>query len=166
MGAGKSTVGSALAEHLGWTFVDLDEVIERREQVAIPDLFRLHGEARFREMESATLRSVLNESRQAHVLALGGGTFVQPANVKLLRERSVFVVFLETPIATMLARCCGPEKSSTGTRPLAEDPAAFQRLYQQRLPCYRTADLTLSTEGRSAEELARQIALRVDIKLA
>lgn len=162
MGAGKSSVGAALGEHLGWTFRDLDAEIERREGRNIRDIFLLSGEARFREIESATLAELLEGAFTASatlVLALGGGTFAQPGNAALLHSRAVEVVFLETSLETMLQRCCNPaEPEFANLRPLASDRQAFQRLYEERLPLYRGADLTIRTDGREAADVAREIA--------
>src|ERR1051326_3838926 len=77
MGAGKTTVGQALAEHLGWRFVDLDPVIEGRAGLRIPEIFSQHGEARFRELECEALEAAIDSQRsESLVLALGGGAFV------------------------------------------------------------------------------------------
>ncbi len=80
MGTGKTTVGQALARLLGWSFFDLDCEIERRQKLAVREIFRLYGEAAFREIETATMRSVLQQATDPAVLALGGGTFVEPEN--------------------------------------------------------------------------------------
>ncbi len=78
MGCGKSTVGRALADELGWNFADLDKDIERRAQAAIADIFDQQGEAAFRALETALLhervRSV--QSGRPHVISLGGGAFL------------------------------------------------------------------------------------------
>src|SRR5260370_38013393 len=82
MGAGKSSVGRALGERLGWTFVDLDERIERREGRAVAELFRSSGEQKFRRAERAALDVLVKELRSASamIVALGGGAFVQKEN--------------------------------------------------------------------------------------
>lgn len=98
------------------------------------------------------------------VIALGGGTFVQTGNVELLRNAGAHVVFLETPLEEMLERCVvGGESLEENLRPLASAPEAFRALYAQRLSQYRTADLTLSTAGKTAEENAREIASRLQL---
>ena len=76
MGAGKSTVGRRLAQKLGWRFIDLDDEIERREHRPIADIFREHGEPYFRSIERLCLKDVASFSDA--VIALGGGTFIDP----------------------------------------------------------------------------------------
>src|SRR5664280_3270682 len=98
MGAGKTTVGRSLANLLHWSFFDLDYEIELRQKLLVHEIFQLRGESGFREIETATLRWVLQQVSGPTVIALGGGTFVQPANAELLRGRGARVVFLETAI--------------------------------------------------------------------
>src|ERR1700758_2546976 len=75
MGAEKTTVGRALAERLRWKFLDLDDLIEQREQKSVAEIFASSGEAAFRRMESAALSSLLQDRANDSdlVLALGGG---------------------------------------------------------------------------------------------
>jgi shikimate kinase len=159
MGAGKTSIGRALAALLRWTFVDLDQEIEAQEKMPIRDIFRLHGEPRFREMETATLRRMLAEVSSPTVIALGGGTFIQVINAEMLREAGAQVVFLEPTVEEMLVRCrIEPQSSIESQRPLAADPDTFRALYAQRLPQYRKADLTVNTAGQTVEDNARKIA--------
>ena len=69
MGAGKSTVGPHVARALGYFFVDADEEIQRRSRRTIPDLFRVEGEAFFRELEARIVQELTDRSQM--VVALG-----------------------------------------------------------------------------------------------
>src|SRR4051812_2227182 len=86
MGSGKSTVGRMLADRLGWDFIDLDEHIQAREHMTVAAIFAERGEACFREIETAEIRSCLRkiECGIPAVVSLGGGAFVQPGNYELL----------------------------------------------------------------------------------
>ena len=160
MGAGKTTVGRALASLLRWSFFDLDCEVELRHKLLVREIFQLRGESGFREIETATLRSVLQQASGSTVIALGGGTFVQSVNADLLRSRGAHVVFLETAIEELLQRCqAATEHLPQNPRPLAATPEAFRDLYAQRLPFYRTADLTVNATGNAVEELAQEIVL-------
>src|SRR5579871_148086 len=85
MGCGKSTVGRALAEELGWKFTDLDEEIERGAQTTISEIFATRGEPAFRELESAALREHVRVVRMGRpqVISLGGGAFLSEENLVL-----------------------------------------------------------------------------------
>ncbi len=159
MAAGKSTVGRALENLLGWNFYDLDYEIECREKLRIREIFERHGEPYFRRQEAAALRTVLESASAPTVIALGGGTFVQPENAELLRRHRARVVFLEVAVEQLLHRCrAASARCPDNPRPLAEDADAFYALYAQRLPSYRKAELTVSTASKTAEQVARQIA--------
>jgi shikimate kinase len=164
MGSGKTSTGRALAELLGWEFVDLDEEIERHARIPIRELFRKRGEAAFRSVEHDGLRKCLERCSRATIVALGGGAFIQPNNVDLLRASQVRTVFLETPVEEMMQRCGvedGPNPENP--RPLAADASAFRRLYEQRLPSYRAAELTINTSGKTVDQVVREIAERLQL---
>jgi shikimate kinase len=164
MGSGKSSTGAALAELLGWEFVDLDEEIEREQQVPIRRLFWERGETAFRAIEHNALRSCLTRCSKPTILALGGGAFIQRHNVELLEGREVRSVFLETPVEEMLTRCgVEDETDPENPRPLAADAAAFRELYAQRLASYRAANLTIDTSGKAMEIVAGEIVERLKL---
>jgi len=160
MGSGKSTVGARLAQQLGWRFVDLDERIEEAAGISIPQFFERHGEPAFRQFEADQLRATLGraaEFKEATVLALGGGTYAQPGAPEFLRNAGVAVIWLDTPIEVLLARC----STMTG-RPLFRDEASFRALYAQRVASYQLADFRVDGSGEAgavvSEILQRGIA--------
>ena len=136
MGAGKSTLGAALAEQLGRPFVDVDGEIEREEPIA--RIFETGGEAAFRLRESKHALEALGATTPA-VIALGGGAVGTDQIRKALRDRAL-TVLVEIDAEEAWRRVAGE-------RPLAQDEAAFRTLYDQRQPLYddaadaRTADL-------------------------
>src|SRR5208282_4965089 len=77
MGSGKTTVGPLVAERLGWSFVDVDDVIAAEAGCSIPELFRRDGEAAFREREHDAIARLAGGD--ALVLALGGGAIEDAA---------------------------------------------------------------------------------------
>lgn len=164
MGTGKTTVGRALASLLRWSFFDLDCEIELRKKLLVRELFELHGESGFREIETEALRSVLQQAGGPTVIALGGGTFVQPVNVEMLRSRGAHTVFLETEIEELQERCrAADQHMPPNPRPLAGTPEAFRALYAQRLPHYRKADQTVEATGKAVEALAQEIAVSLQL---
>jgi shikimate kinase len=159
MGSGKTSTGEALADLLGWEFVDLDSEIEMREGVAIRALFAQRGEPEFRVIEHAALLDCMGHCDRPTVIALGGGAIVEASNASLVRERRALTVFLETPMEDMLRRCgVEDEVDSENSRPLAADEAAFRDLYEKRLPHYSAAHVTIHTAGKSIAEVAREVA--------
>ena len=100
MGAGKTTVGRDLARALGWSFIDLDSLIEAKLGKKISQIFEELGEAEFRKFETQALREVLKtsdpedhkEEPEPMVVALGGGVFAQEVNRQLMREHGGKVV--------------------------------------------------------------------------
>lgn len=150
MGSGKSTVGPLLARSLGWPFIDLDATIEAGQAMTIREIFERAGEPFFREIE----RAALTEASKAEpaVIALGGGTFVQEANLEFIREMGGATVWLDTPFEELVRRCEGMDN-----RPLFRDLASFRQLLEQRAPYYRLAEYRVSTAGRAPEEVAEQI---------
>jgi shikimate kinase len=155
MGSGKSTVGDLLATALGWPLIDLDTVIEAGQGLSIKEIFENSGEPFFRQVEHAALTA--SSQAEPAVIALGGGTFAQPANVDLIRESGGVTVWLDCPPEILRARCEGMEH-----RPLFRDEQAFTQLFMERVAYYRMADFRISTEGRKPEEVVEQIlSLRV-----
>lgn len=134
MGSGKSTVGRMLARQLRFRFLDTDKLVEEREHAAIPEIFEKHGEAHFRERETAALESL--NGLQGHVLATGGGIVTVPANIALLRSLGLVVLLTADPeeIYRRVSRNSG--------RPLlqVEDPRRrVLDLMATRQPLYESA---------------------------
>jgi shikimate kinase len=160
MGSGKTTVGTLLARQLAWRFVDLDARIEEAAGLSIPEIFERLGEAAFRQMEADQLRAALgraSELKEGTVLALGGGTYAQAGCPEFLRTAGVPVLWLDTPIETLLARCM-----IMPGRPLFRDETSFRTLLAQRVPSYQQADYRVDSSGQPsavvAEILRRGIA--------
>jgi shikimate kinase len=149
MGAGKTTVGRALAKRLQWQLEDIDERIETRERRDIPTIFRQEGEPYFRAAEQQELIALL--LCRGSVVATGGGTIVDPvARELMLRDGAV--IWLDTPFPVILERV-----PLDGSRPLAADRIALESLYNQRLMAYSHAHLRLDAGRTSVEELVDQI---------
>lgn len=140
MGAGKSTIGRRLAEALGREFHDNDMEIEKAAGLSVADIFTIHGEAEFRRGEQRVLERLLKEP--PHVLATGGGAYLNPETRQLLREKAV-TVWLSVDLETLWTRV-----SRRGHRPLlkAADPrGVLSQLFRERVPVYSKADLTVES---------------------
>ncbi|HEX8776353.1 MAG TPA: shikimate kinase [Pyrinomonadaceae bacterium] len=153
MGAGKTTVGAALARRLDCRMLDLDEYIERREGRSVQAIIDEEGEARFRQIEARALREAL-EDDTARIIMLGGGTWMSDDNRALIAEHTGFTVWLDTPF-----ELCWQRITRAGeTRPLARDRQQARRLYQSRRNIYELAQLRMSLrEADDAETIATEI---------
>lgn len=152
MGSGKTTIGTLLAKQLAWRFVDLDERIEESAGLPIPQIFERFGETAFRQIEAEQLRAALgraSELKVGTIVALGGGTYAQTGCPEFLRTAGVPVLWLDSPIEVLLARCM----TMTG-RPLFRDETSFRALYAQRLPSYQLADHRVDSSGDPAQVVA------------
>ena len=143
MGSGKTTVGGALSEELGWSFYDLDNEIEAAAGAKIVDIFVQQGEAGFRRQEHAALERRVRTAQhgQPMVVALGGGAFAQENNFELIRDNGV-TLWLDAPFELVRARVA-PQTH----RPLARDPEKFAALYAERRAAYAQADYRIPVEG-------------------
>jgi shikimate kinase len=156
MGCGKSTVGSALADELGWSFIDLDREIEEREGTTIAQIFDERGEPAFRSIETAALRNRVHnvQSGRPQVISLGGGAFHSEENFELIANNGV-TVWLDCPFSHIERRVAGETH-----RPLARDPEQLRNLFDSRRDGYARAEYrveVLDDDTRSA--VARILAL-------
>jgi shikimate kinase len=157
MGAGKSSVGRALARRLKWRFVDLDRWIEQREHRRIAQIFAQDGEAAFRKMESEALQQALANREVGTVLALGGGAWIQGTNAQGVRAAGAHVIYLDASHDELRDRCA----HKPGRRPLFEDEDRFRQLHEARRSSYMQADWRIDTTGRSPAQVAAELAQRL-----
>ena len=153
MGVGKSTLGEALSERLGYGFVDMDEAIERRAGMKIKEIFATEGEEGFRALEKVVAKELADKDR--HVIACGGGAILYPENVEALRKNSVLIL-LTASIDEIVERTRGSDE-----RPLlnVEDARAeAEALLRKRMPRYlEAADLIIDTTDAPPTQLADEI---------
>ena len=153
MGSGKTRVGQALADRLGWSFRDFDQEIKIRVGLPIPEIFRQHGEDRFREGEEQVGKDLLRNSRC--VLASGGGWPVALGRMEDLPPGTLSVWLKVTPEeAVRRIRKEGP------TRPLlaVDDPVARAgEILAVREPYYAEAHVCLDSMDGTPEALAEEI---------
>jgi shikimate kinase len=153
MGAGKTTVGKLLAQHLNKQFVDCDREVENRSGASIPLIFEIEGEAGFRRRESRLLHELA--SRDNLVLATGGGAVLSEENRKLLASRGT-VVYLRASVQELWLRTRHDKN-----RPLLQGTDVrnkLKTLYIERDPLYREiADIVVDTNRQGVRVLVLQL---------
>src|SRR5262245_40629883 len=152
MGAGKSTVGRRLASALRLPFHDADQEIETAAGCSISDFFERDGEAAVRDGERKVIARLLAGPR--HVLATGGGAFMDPTTRHLIKTQGLSV-WLRAGIDLLMERV-----TKRPTRPLLknEDPrGTMERLMAERYPIYAEADITVDSNGGPHDAIVQQI---------
>jgi shikimate kinase len=141
MGAGKSSVGRRLATRLGVPFKDADSEIELAAGCPVSEIFERFGEPAFRDGERKVIARLLDEP--PHVLATGGGAFIDPGTRARLKESAV-TIWIKAPVDVLLTRV-----KRRDTRPLlrTEDPrGTLEKLLNERAPIYAEADITIESD--------------------
>lgn len=157
MGVGKSTVTKVLASRLGYSRLDLDWSIERREGKTVAELVEAIGIDRFREIETEVLAEILEHPSRA-IIALGGGAWTQERNRILIKEKGCASIWLEATFD----HCWANIRNSKRVRPLAKDKETARKLFEERLSVYCLAEWHFVLQpGLSSADVAMQIAEQV-----
>ncbi len=150
MGCGKTTVGQALAEILGYEFLDTDDLVEKKAGKSIREIFEEKGEKEFRRLESEVVEDLAG--MKSHVIATGGGAVLDPQNRHVFRSLGLGI-YLKASARELYQRI-----KNEDSRPLllnVEDPRAeLKRLLEEREALYLEADIVIDTEELSVEEVA------------
>lgn len=150
MGSGKSCAGRALAERLGWEFIDLDDYIAQKAGRSIPDIFA-EGEEVFRTMETASVREIIAAyADRSLVLALGGGTLETPDAAAAVLSGTL-CIYLEAPAEYLRGWIEGTE----GSRPMLKR-GGWEELLERRRPNYEKAHFTVDAT-QEPEDLLRAL---------
>ncbi|MGZ5648692.1 MAG: shikimate kinase [Usitatibacter sp.] len=157
MGAGKTTLGKALAARLHREFIDTDRILVERTGVPVATIFEIEGEPGFRRRESMALAEIAQ--RNDCVVATGGGIVLASGNRETMRASGT-VIYLRARLESLWERT----RHDT-TRPLLSTPdprGTLQRLLQEREPLYReAAHLGVETGSQSASSLLGRVAAAV-----
>jgi XRE family aerobic/anaerobic benzoate catabolism transcriptional regulator len=148
-GAGKSTLGAALAERLEMPFLELDQIIEQESGLSLSLIFDFRGQSGFRQLERECLEHVIN-TYPRFVLATGGSLVSEPGTFERLLS-SCFTVWLRTSPEEHMRRVI----AQGDMRPMSNNREAMsdlQRILAGRVALYSKADIQVDTAGRSVEE--------------
>lgn len=153
MGTGKSSIGIKLAEKLNMKFVDMDREIEKLTGMTISELFRRHGEIRFRSEEKLMAHKL---SRQKNlVIATGGGVVLKEENIEVLKENGILICLKADP-KDIFERV----RRKRAQRPLLKKNLKvedIENMLKEREPFYAVADLEVNTSGREIDEVVEEI---------
>jgi len=153
-GAGKSTLGRMLAEHIDWSFVELNKEIERQNGLSVAEIIALYGQEGFRRMEQAALVQLLAR-KELMVLATGGGIVSEPVTFDLILN-SFYTIWLKAEPEEHMARV----RKQGDLRPMADDRSAMAELRNilvSREPLYARANAVVDTAGMSVEAAAARL---------
>lgn len=160
MGTGKSTVGRLLSRELGLRFMDLDELIEREAALEVKDIFEVHGEARFRELESSVIERLSSGAYgNGIIISTGGGAVLNEMNRTLLRSFGK-VVCLRASVDEILKRV-----GERTDRPLLARPdkrETIERLLKERDNAYGDSDIAIDTTALSIEQVVKRVVAFIE----
>ena len=160
MGTGKTTVGKAVASKLGYSFVDVDDMIEKEQGVSISRIFSELGESYFRLLERDMVKSLAMKDRL--VISAGGGAVLDTRNVDDLKRVGPLVCLVASP-EEILKRVGG-----STTRPLLRVPdplGKIREMLEDRAPFYALADVTVDTTGCKVDEVAEKVFAAVKARI-
>jgi shikimate kinase len=147
MGSGKSTVGERLAALEQLSFADLDQLIEKKEQKKISEIFSISGEQHFRILEEQMLNEWISQN-QSGILACGGGTPCFGENMEKMRQNGI-TVYLEVDEENLAKRLHYDRESRPLLKNLSPDELLhdISKRLQSRLPFYRKAQISVNAIG-------------------
>jgi len=151
-GTGKSTIGKVLAKNLGLPLIDLDHVVEANAGMSIPQIMKQKGETAFRDLETAALKEIANESES--IVALGGGALLREEN-RQFAESHGRVVLLIAELDTLYQRL----SESSSKRPLLVGDLREElfSMLAKRGEHYNSFPLRVQVDGKHVEENAFRV---------
>ncbi len=165
-GVGKTTVGKALAEKLGYAFFDVDDVIQNGTGCSIPEVFAQHGEPVFRKLETMVLEAFLECSRgnagartQGTVIATGAGLAVQPGNWEKLQKIGL-VLFLNAPAEVLTERVKQVAERPVLNRAVKTETDLRKKIDElliERLPAYSRARWRVEVDDMAVVDVIARI---------
>lgn len=152
MGSGKSRVGRAISKRFDMLFLDIDSMIESREDKKIIDIFQESGEKSFRDIEKE-FAQLLKKSVQNSVISVGGGF---PTAVENIQELG-FVVYLDVDFDSMVSEL-SKRKEEIEKRPLLQNIEMARKIYNSRKEIYeKSANLIFKVESRDIDKVINDI---------
>jgi shikimate kinase len=158
MGCGKSTLAKLLSQRLGFSWMDMDELVYQKTNTQnMHEVFAKGGELLLRETELAIVKEYASKS--GYVISTGGGVVLNKIILDYFREGGSRVIFLHVPFEQIAERLKGD-----CSRPLFSNGASAKKMYDFRLPLYiQYADEIIEVDKETVEEVAEKIQVNVDV---
>ena len=159
MGAGKTSVGRALARRLGIPFVDSDKEIEAAAGCSVVDIFSMYGEAEFRRVEQRVIERILDTPPALKIISTGEGAFITPAVREMVLSRALSV-WLKADLDLLVKRTgtrdTRPQLLNTDSRKILE------QLISERYKTYALADITVETRDENLRKTLSKVLRAID----
>jgi len=159
MGAGKTSIGRALARHLGIPFIDSDKEIERISGCSVIDIFALYGEKEFRRVEERVFERLLDTPPFVKVISTGEGAFITPAVRKMALERAL-TIWLRADLELLVKRTnfrhTRPQLLNTDSRQI------LAQLIKERYDTYALADITVETHDENIHRTLNKVLCAIE----
>lgn len=158
MGAGKTSVGRALARRLGIPFVDSDKEIEAAAGCSVVDIFAMYGEKEFRRVEQRIIERLLNTPPTLKVISTGEGAFITPAVREMVLGKAL-TVWLKADLELLVKRT-----NFRDTRPQllhADSKKILAQLIDERYKIYALADITVETKDESLRKTLGKVVCAI-----
>ena len=161
MGAGKTSIGRALARYLGIPFVDSDKEIEKISGCSVVDIFAMYGEKEFRRVEERVIERLLDTPPLVKVISTGEGAFITPAVRKMVLERAL-TVWLRADLELLVKRTnfrhTRPQLLNTDSRQI------LAQLIKERYDTYAMADVTVETHDENIHKTLNKVLHAIEQK--
>jgi len=164
MASGKTTIGLALAEKMNFKFIDLDQYIEDKENMSIPDIFSIKGEIYFRKIEGKHLKEIISKESKS-IISLGGGTPCYGNNMELLvNSKKALTIYLKASLKELVKRLSVDKEK----RPLISHLTKEEELLEfigkhlfERSNYYNQASRTINVVDKNTENIVEEIILEL-----
>lgn len=164
MASGKTSIGKKLANKLGYEFIDLDDLIEDKENVSVTEVFKSKGEIYFRKQEHIYLKEVLNNKSNV-VLSVGGGTPCYSNNMNIIvNYENVKSIYLKASIPTLTEKLMRKKSK----RPLIAHIETKEAMTEfigkhlfERVQFYNEAEIKVSIDEKTKDEVVEDIILQL-----
>lgn len=159
MGAGKTSVGRALARRLGIPFVDSDKEIENAAGCSVVDIFAMYGEEEFRRVEQRVIERILDTPPALKVISTGEGAFITPAVREMVLNRALSI-WLRADLVLLVRRTgrrdTRPQLLNTDSRKI------LSQLIEERYNTYALADITVETRDESLRKTLSKVLSAIE----